>query len=151
MGRRGPPPKPTHIRLLEGNPSKRPINRREPQPEKGAPPCPRWLTAEARVAWKRITALLLGESRAEVDAVVLFHGPSPFWPHTHAGCAPSACHQESAHTRDNWDRLVIAMMRRSVTGALNWHQARQVIAYSRERANVFGRPSRWSATEEVDG
>jgi len=29
---RGPPPKPTYLRILEGNPSKRPLNRNEPQP-----------------------------------------------------------------------------------------------------------------------
>lgn len=32
MGKRGPAPKPTALRLLEGNPSGRPINTKEPQP-----------------------------------------------------------------------------------------------------------------------
>lgn len=32
MGLRGPQPKPTRIRLIEGNPSGRPINKNEPQP-----------------------------------------------------------------------------------------------------------------------
>lgn len=34
MGMRGPPPKPTAIRLLEGNPGKVKINRDEPQPRR---------------------------------------------------------------------------------------------------------------------
>lgn len=34
MGKRGPAPKPTNLRILEGNPSGRPLNAHEPQPEK---------------------------------------------------------------------------------------------------------------------
>lgn len=34
MGLRGPPPKPTALRLLEGNPARRPLNGQEPQPRK---------------------------------------------------------------------------------------------------------------------
>lgn len=60
MGRRGPPPKPTHLKVLEGNPGKRPLNTREPQPQKAAPRCPEWLTGEGRAAWRRLTALLKG-------------------------------------------------------------------------------------------
>ena len=39
MAKRGPKPKPTQLRLLQGNPGKRPINTAEPQPGAlGAPP-----------------------------------------------------------------------------------------------------------------
>jgi P27 family predicted phage terminase small subunit len=34
MGLRGPPPKPTALRILEGNPARRPLNSNEPQPRK---------------------------------------------------------------------------------------------------------------------
>lgn len=54
MGRRGPAPKPTRLRLIEGNPSKRPLNRNEPKPRPVRPPCPRWLNAEAHREWRRI-------------------------------------------------------------------------------------------------
>ena len=54
MGRRGPPPKPTKLKLLAGNPGKRPLNRREPQPRKTTPRCPAWLGKEARAVWKRM-------------------------------------------------------------------------------------------------
>lgn len=54
MGRRGPPPKPTALRLLNGNAAKRPINDREPTPEKGRPRCPGWLPDEAKKVWKRV-------------------------------------------------------------------------------------------------
>ena len=54
MGRRGPPPHPTHLRVLNGNPGKRPFNSREPQPRKDAPRCPAWLRPEAKKVWKRM-------------------------------------------------------------------------------------------------
>jgi P27 family predicted phage terminase small subunit len=54
MGRRGPPPKPTRIRALEGNPGRRPLNKREPKPRQGIPRCPAWLGPEAKAAWRRM-------------------------------------------------------------------------------------------------
>ncbi len=58
MGRRGPPPKPTALRLLQGNPSKRPLNSREPTPKAGTPRCPEWLDEEAKACWKWLLAQL---------------------------------------------------------------------------------------------
>ena len=58
MGRRGPPPKPTRIRLLQGNPGKRPINKREPKPPLNSPRCPAWLSPEAKRAWARMVPKL---------------------------------------------------------------------------------------------
>lgn len=54
MGRRGPPPKPTALRLLEGNPSKRAINAAEPMPTPNAPKMPTWLDRAARLEWRTI-------------------------------------------------------------------------------------------------
>lgn len=47
-------PKPTALRVLEGNPGKRAINRNEPKPT-GTPTCPKHLDKAARVEWKRIS------------------------------------------------------------------------------------------------
>ena len=55
MGRRGPAPKPTRMKALAGNPGKRPLNRREPQPKQGLPRCPAQLSEEAKREWKRIS------------------------------------------------------------------------------------------------
>jgi P27 family predicted phage terminase small subunit len=55
MGKRGPAPKPTKLKILAGNPGRRPINTREPQPTRGIPSQPSWLSAEAKAEWKRIT------------------------------------------------------------------------------------------------
>src|SRR3972149_691016 len=54
MGRRGYAPQPTKLKVLRGNPGRRRLNEREPQPQAGAPPCPDWLSAEAQAAWKEL-------------------------------------------------------------------------------------------------
>lgn len=58
MGRRGPPPTPTSLRLLAGNPGKRPINTREPKPRNDVPRCPAWLGKEAKKVWRRMVPQL---------------------------------------------------------------------------------------------
>jgi P27 family predicted phage terminase small subunit len=52
------PPKPTVLKLLEGNRGKRPLNKREPVPDAKAPRCPEWLDAEAQDCWRRCVRLL---------------------------------------------------------------------------------------------
>lgn len=57
MGRRGPPKKPTALRVIEGNRGKRPINKNEPQPEVGMPPMPVELAgdADAVAMWREVS------------------------------------------------------------------------------------------------
>ncbi len=50
----GRPPKPTVIKILAGNPGKRPLNKAEPKPKPVAPKCPAWLSKEAKREWKRV-------------------------------------------------------------------------------------------------
>jgi len=47
-------PKPTAVRVLEGNPGHRPINENEPHPAFGTPTMPLWLSGLAKAEWKRI-------------------------------------------------------------------------------------------------
>ena len=47
---RGPPPKPTKLKQLAGNPGKRPLPKNEPQPT-GLAGRPDWLTMGARQVW----------------------------------------------------------------------------------------------------
>ena len=58
MGRRGPPPLPTKLHLVHGNPGKRPLNKREPQPKRIRPRRPRWLTGEGHRHWRELVRLL---------------------------------------------------------------------------------------------
>ena len=73
MGQRGPSPKPTALRVLQGNAGKVRINRDEPKP-KAAPqisPPPNWLDEFARELWNRLRPQLpwLGETDLETLAL----------------------------------------------------------------------------------
>lgn len=54
MAQRGRKPKPTVVKMLEGNPGKRSLNTNEPKPERRAPSCPEWLEEEAKIEWARM-------------------------------------------------------------------------------------------------
>ena len=60
MGRRGPAPKSDSLRMLDGNPSKRPLKDKptgaKPQ---DVPTCPAWLSPEAKREWRRVTPELI--------------------------------------------------------------------------------------------
>jgi P27 family predicted phage terminase small subunit len=47
--------KPTALKLLEGNPGKRPLNQTIMKQESIIPACPIWLEDEAKAEWNRIT------------------------------------------------------------------------------------------------
>jgi P27 family predicted phage terminase small subunit len=51
---RGRKPKPTLLKVLDGNPGKRPLNEREPSAPPGIPECPAWLDEEAKAEWERV-------------------------------------------------------------------------------------------------
>lgn len=57
MGRRGPAPKPTALRVLHGD-EERYINRGEPMPAPGLPPAPSSLDATSRPVWDYVLAEL---------------------------------------------------------------------------------------------
>lgn len=56
MGQRGPLPKPTRLRELQGNPRNRPMPDGEPEPPamRKTPAAPAWMPEHARACWKRI-------------------------------------------------------------------------------------------------
>ena len=58
MAQRGRKPKPTVLKILEGNPGKRPLNINEPIPKNKAPKCPTWLELEAKKEWRRASKQL---------------------------------------------------------------------------------------------
>lgn len=77
----GRSPKPTALKLLHGdfakNPNRR--NKAEPQVPAGIPDCPKWLTKDARLEWKRITEeikamnVMTPPDRAALEAYCVIH------------------------------------------------------------------------------
>lgn len=61
MGKRGPAPKPTALKIKQGNPGKRPLNSNEPNPRAVTntnPPKGLLLSAEAKSIWKDLAPKL---------------------------------------------------------------------------------------------
>lgn len=54
----GRKPLPTHLKVLRGNPGKRPLNDREPQPRRVTPRMPDHLSPEAKKEWRRMAKRL---------------------------------------------------------------------------------------------
>lgn len=72
---RGRKPKPTHLKLLAGNPGKRPLNENEPVAPPGAPEPPGFLDAVAREEWNRMCEILSAMgilSRADRSALAAY-------------------------------------------------------------------------------
>lgn len=55
---RGAKPKPTHLKLLAGNPGKRPLNADEPRLDLAQPSPPPFLCDDAKVEWGRLVGAL---------------------------------------------------------------------------------------------
>lgn len=58
MAQKGPRRKPVELRVIEGNPSKRPLPKGTPKPPPERPYAPRWLSAEAKTEWDYIVPKL---------------------------------------------------------------------------------------------
>ena len=60
MAMAGRKPKPTALKVLEGDRGKgrRPLNEHEPVPPKGGVKCPSWLLPEAKKEWRRLSKQL---------------------------------------------------------------------------------------------
>ncbi len=54
MATRGRKPKPTSLKVIEGNPGKQRLNKEELAPPRDNIKCPSWLLPEAKKEWKRM-------------------------------------------------------------------------------------------------
>lgn len=63
--------KPTHLKVLEGNPGKRRINRSQPHAKVGPPEAPSWLGKVARTEWDRVIQAMPPGHITLVDRAVL--------------------------------------------------------------------------------
>jgi P27 family predicted phage terminase small subunit len=57
--KRGPAPKPTSLKLIAGNPGRRPLAEGEARPKITEPDCPDHLSDDARAEWQRVMPLLV--------------------------------------------------------------------------------------------
>lgn len=69
---KGRKPRPTHLKIVTGNPGKRPLNPAEPKVSRSRPSAPAHMSDKARETWGYVSGLLdrMGVL-AEVDAVAL--------------------------------------------------------------------------------
>ncbi len=72
MGKRGPHPEPTKLKVLKGNPGHRPLNEDEPQPLRAIPDCPSRLTEDERQIWDQVARKLFDMGvLTEIDDLAL--------------------------------------------------------------------------------
>jgi P27 family predicted phage terminase small subunit len=76
----GRKPKPTHLKLVTGNPGGRKLNAREPRPARSLPNAPAALNDAAKVEWRRVSrqlhvlGMLTGLDRAALAAYCQAYG-----------------------------------------------------------------------------
>lgn len=78
----GRKPKPTAVRLAEGNPGKRAINEREPKPRAKRPKAPKHLSDAALIEWRRVMRILspMGiVTEAEADLLAVYCSAYAQW------------------------------------------------------------------------
>lgn len=54
MGRRGPPPKPVNLKIVQGNPGKRRLPKTRAMTAGTRAGCPDWLSPGAKAEWRRV-------------------------------------------------------------------------------------------------
>jgi P27 family predicted phage terminase small subunit len=87
MGKRGPRPQPTKLRILRGNPGKRPIKNSEPQPSSDGIVMPPHLGPVAVARWGELLPLLESVkvmTRADVEALARYCDTYEWWLATRA-------------------------------------------------------------------
>jgi phage terminase small subunit len=72
MAKPGPKLKPIVLKLAAGNPGRRPLNEREPQPTSGIPDAPEWLDDVDRACWMRTAGEL-----HKLGVLTLIDGDAP--------------------------------------------------------------------------
>jgi P27 family predicted phage terminase small subunit len=75
VGRRGPAPQPSRLKVLHGETRPSRLPQGEPVPRDAAPVPPAWLSADARAVWDRTTAELAAMGMchaADTDSLVVY-------------------------------------------------------------------------------
>ena len=82
MGRRGPPPTPTKLKILRGNPGCRPLNASEPEPPTDGIAMPPHLGEVAAARWAELLPMLQSTrvmTRADVEALARYCDTYEWW------------------------------------------------------------------------
>lgn len=82
MGRRGPKPTPTNLKILRGNPGCRPLNAAEPQPPADGIVMPEHLGEVAARRWGELLPMLQATrvmTRADVEALARYCDTYEWW------------------------------------------------------------------------
>lgn len=82
MGRRGPKPLPTNLKILRGNPGCRPLNADEPQPPTDGIAMPPHLGEVAAARWRELLPMLQATrvmTRADVEALARYCDTWEWW------------------------------------------------------------------------
>lgn len=75
MGKRGPRPEPTILKIAKGNPGKRRLNKDEPKPASDGVQPPEWVTGVALAKWNELVPQLVGMgvmTNADVETVARY-------------------------------------------------------------------------------
>jgi P27 family predicted phage terminase small subunit len=87
MGKRGPKPTPTKLKILRGNPGRRPTNKSEPQPATDGVVMPPHLGEVAAAKWGEVLPLLQSVkvmTRADIEALARYCDTYEWWLATRA-------------------------------------------------------------------
>jgi P27 family predicted phage terminase small subunit len=82
MGRRGPKPIPTPLKILRGNPGRQPLNAAEPQPPTDGVAMPPHLGELAAARWRELLPMLQAVrvmTRADVEALARYCDTFEWW------------------------------------------------------------------------
>ena len=87
MGRRGPKPEPTQLKILRGNPGRRHVSRAEPEPPSDGVVMPSHLGEVAAAKWNELLPLLQAVrvmTRADIEALARYCDTYEWWLATRA-------------------------------------------------------------------
>ena len=82
MGKRGPKPTPTQLKILRGNPGCRPLNKNEPQPPAGGIVMPAHLGPVAQARWAELLPIVQAMrvmTDADVEALARYCDTYEWW------------------------------------------------------------------------
>jgi P27 family predicted phage terminase small subunit len=82
MGKRGPKPTPTQLKILRGNPGCRPLNKNEPAPPVGGIAMPSHLGPVAQVRWAELLPIVQAMrvmTDADVEALARYCDTYDWW------------------------------------------------------------------------